>query len=59
MVVLTDETDNSCLLDIKAGCGLFINGGNELEVAHDELVGKGLVLGSNCSLDVELDDRPR
>ena len=26
----------------------------EIEVAHDELVGKGLVLGSNCSLDVAL-----
>ncbi len=43
---------NSCLLDIKAGCGLFINGGNELEVAHDELAGAGLTIGNNCTLEV-------
>ncbi|RLS52905.1 MAG: hypothetical protein DWH91_15685 [Planctomycetota bacterium] len=43
--------------NLIAGCGIFISHTGddyEIEVAHDELVGKGLVLGSNCSLDVAL-----
>ena len=47
-----DETNNACKLDVKVGCGLYWNG-TALEVAHDELAGNGLTLGSNCALDID------
>jgi len=47
--------DNCDLGEVVLGCGLHENLQGELEVANDELAGRGLVIGSGaCDIDVAL-----
>jgi len=47
-----NETDNGCKLDVKVGCGLWINSGGEVALSHDEIAGDGLTIGNDCELEV-------
>ena len=47
-------TGSGCSLDVNVGCGLVINGENEIEVNSDDLAGLGLSTGTGCSLVVNL-----